>query len=1690
MTYQDFDLLVERSRRGFRAQVLNSPAGRASVDFRLPFSPVKLENFLLRLGRTQRAVRRVESPAMQAAKTFGASLFQAVFAGDVKSCFWSSQEEAKRQGAGLRVRLRLGDAELADLPWEFLYNPAVNRFIALSVHTPLVRYMDLPERIQPIAVTPPIRVLVMISTPSDYPPLDAEREWGKLNVAVSDLLDSGQLAIDRLDDATLSALQRRLRRADYHIFHFIGHGEFDQDAQEGVLILESENERGHRVSSQYLGMLLHDHGSLRVSILNACEGARCSRTDPFAGSAQSLVQQGIPAVIAMQFEISEEVAATFAHEFYGALADGYPIDAALTESRKAIFASGREVEWGTPVLYLRAPDGRIFDIERATGDERSRRELTRLREECEAALQSRDWRTAIDRLHALLLIEPSDAQARAWLSDAEAGQEQLARESTALLDAAERDLAAGGLEAALDAAGRASALDPGSARARELLGRARTALNERRGRELVERAREQLHSGDLAAAAASIDAALSLSPRAREALELRRALEAERRRLDEAAARAAAIRSLVDRAEEQLRNGGFEAALAHAEEACRLDPGGAATTALETRVREAQQTAREEADRARASELLAAARAAADARDFAIALELTHQARALDPGHDLGAFVATLERTQAAAERSARAAEHLGAGSLDEAADAVREALALDADDAQALALAERIQSAIHEKAERERLEAKRQRLEAEREAREAAERARAEAERQAREAREREARRRQRLAAARNAFRVAFESSRLPEARAALTELEGLEPDAEWLPTLRAGVEGLAARLSTIERHWREAEAQVRGQDLSAALESLDRVLQLDAAHARALDLRARIERMDEERRARDAWVEAQAASAKAATDEGRHDDAVAMLSRALEIEPHAAALAALLVDAQRRRDEAAAERRRTERIESQLAAASRCAERGQLDAALRHVRAVLFLDPSVEAALRLQARIEEDLERERLHREEQRRKEERERQILALIGDAERAPTDETALEILHRARELDPSRTDVPGLIERRERRLAETRRREEHDRRARELVEAARRDFAAGDHDAALTALERFEPPHRLVSDTLANLRVKADAMARRARETAEARAAQLALVQEHLTHERFREALSVLQSAGAGLRQDPEVEPLRSAAEAGLRRVEAEEERRQSIERGLQAAASELEHGRYAEAAMALDGVRSLAPDDLRVADVGAAIDHGVERARVAGDAVLSATHLAAAGDLAAAVAELERFQPSHRVVDAALGELRARLARAERRRRLRDMLARWVATGSRLARDRRAVATLALLGSAAVVWVLWPQPRPVSLGPIPAVHRVWPPQLAPAGEVTRSQVGELGIPPLSDGPVESPGPETGTAGTTARLDALLDKGLHEEALAEARRVLRGAPGHAGATAVVGSLRASAEKNAVAARRRAEQAGAEQGWSANLRQGLESERRATRPGIAADAAVPEWWDARRFYERAARDAAEASRAAEQVAAHHKAGRRSEAIATVETGLRTYPQFAPFQQLLRTLYDDARSRAKSAGDRARTERRAGTQSFRNAAGEEQQAERLGVTPQAVVGFYRAADLYAAALREAAAPPAAAEVEPAVRAVLARIERAYESLDARQVIEVLPYLRLRQGADIERDFQNYRALRMDVVLQSLSISNDGRQVEARCQITQEFDKKAGRDTRQTFRRTYVLVNDGSGWVVDRER
>ena len=364
-SYFNFDLIIEQVGEKYRARVIDSPAGQASTEFDIPFSELELENFVLRMGRPRAGVRRVNSSEMEAVKQCGERLFRAVFSDDVYACFLRSRDAAMEDESGLRVRLRIDVPKLHDYPWEFLYNAHLNQFLALSKDTPVVRYLELPYPVQPLTVQPPLNILVMIASPEGFPKLNVEEEWKRLSNALAPLIRRGLVTLERLKKPTLSALQQRLRRGEYHIFHFIGHGTYSEHKQDGMLLLEEENGQGRPVSGQYLGTVLHDHRSLQLVVLNACEGARTSPEDPYAGVAQTLVLQGIPAVIAMQFEIIETAAITFAQEFYGAVADGFPVDAAVSEARKAIFATGNDVEWGTPVLYMRTPQGVIFEIPEA-----------------------------------------------------------------------------------------------------------------------------------------------------------------------------------------------------------------------------------------------------------------------------------------------------------------------------------------------------------------------------------------------------------------------------------------------------------------------------------------------------------------------------------------------------------------------------------------------------------------------------------------------------------------------------------------------------------------------------------------------------------------------------------------------------------------------------------------------------------------------------------------------------------------------------------------------------------------------------------------------------------------------------------------------------------------------------------------------------------------------------------------------------------------------------------------------------------------------------------------------------------------------------------------------------------------------------------------------------------------------------
>lgn len=361
--YLDFDVWIDqKSEDLYRARGGSAVGFEATECFTLPAAFAGGKHCFTGAGARRGGLGAALEDASP--EQIGGELFRAVFKGELRTAFQGCLDKAQG-GPGVRLRLRLNDVpQLANLPWEYLYDAGGRGFLALSGRTPVVRYLELKEVLGTLRTEPPLRVLAVISTPRGYEELaEADEEWRRLGEAVKPLEDSGLIKVERLESPTFAALEARLHTGEpVHVFHFVGHGGFSELWQEGVLVFEDEEGNAAPVGGPSLAYLFQSHPSVRLAVLNACNGARSSDEDTFAGTTQVLIQHGIPAVIAMQSEITDKTACRFAEKFYRALAAGRPVDACIGEVRRAL-AAEHNLEWGTPVLYLRAKDGHLFSLE-------------------------------------------------------------------------------------------------------------------------------------------------------------------------------------------------------------------------------------------------------------------------------------------------------------------------------------------------------------------------------------------------------------------------------------------------------------------------------------------------------------------------------------------------------------------------------------------------------------------------------------------------------------------------------------------------------------------------------------------------------------------------------------------------------------------------------------------------------------------------------------------------------------------------------------------------------------------------------------------------------------------------------------------------------------------------------------------------------------------------------------------------------------------------------------------------------------------------------------------------------------------------------------------------------------------------------------------------------------------------------
>ncbi len=378
--YEDFeleigsDLPLGGGPQQYYGRVVRSPAGEAPKSlvkfwFSEPGALAKLR------GELESAVLEIDEKNRQGPTTrgeqvlrdFGRGVFRSVFT-DVPS-IQRIYERSKGAAQDLRIKLRIEAADLAGLPWEYLYDEDdMPGFVSLT--RPIVRYLETAGGVGRMGVKGPLRILGMIADPStsEWPKLNVVKERDRINRGIDALQHEGKVDFQWVPGGTGKDLMKKLLEGEWHIFHFIGHGGVEEaspgaGASGFVVMVDEDGKPVKKFASDLAMMLTGAKRSLRLIVLNCCESARINVGDRFGNPAIGLMKTGwLPAVVAMQFPITDNAAVSMSEGFYAALAGNRPIDDAVTLARKFIQEKSR-VEWGIPVLYMRSSDGRIFDVE-------------------------------------------------------------------------------------------------------------------------------------------------------------------------------------------------------------------------------------------------------------------------------------------------------------------------------------------------------------------------------------------------------------------------------------------------------------------------------------------------------------------------------------------------------------------------------------------------------------------------------------------------------------------------------------------------------------------------------------------------------------------------------------------------------------------------------------------------------------------------------------------------------------------------------------------------------------------------------------------------------------------------------------------------------------------------------------------------------------------------------------------------------------------------------------------------------------------------------------------------------------------------------------------------------------------------------------------------------------------------------
>lgn len=286
---------------------------------------------------------------------YGHALQQLLFAEEeLRARFREVRAITRETRRKLRIRFVLPPA-LQALCWEALLDPASGRPLALEPDLLPSRYISRTDwgTVKPRQRSAP-RALIAVAGPRELAryqlaPVHVEDELVRARRALTGV-DIDALATQGRP-CSLDELRQQLFAGDgYDIVYLVAHGALGDSGP--TLYLDRGDGTVDPIHGSRLVELFRalDERRPALLVLASCESAGAGFADTVAALGPQIAEAGVPAVLAMQGQVTMETVASFVPSFLGELLrDGFP-DRALAVARTIV---RDRPDWWMPVLYNR-----------------------------------------------------------------------------------------------------------------------------------------------------------------------------------------------------------------------------------------------------------------------------------------------------------------------------------------------------------------------------------------------------------------------------------------------------------------------------------------------------------------------------------------------------------------------------------------------------------------------------------------------------------------------------------------------------------------------------------------------------------------------------------------------------------------------------------------------------------------------------------------------------------------------------------------------------------------------------------------------------------------------------------------------------------------------------------------------------------------------------------------------------------------------------------------------------------------------------------------------------------------------------------------------------------------------------------------------------------------------------------------